>query len=140
MRLRKLTKNRGSFPSDEALLKLFFLPLRKISLKWSMPLPRLEGCIEPVYHRVRRTSLRYLISAPFTQNSGHARLWDSHLEGMAGDRLTLHLQLANQLLHVLNCVLQGLRNWCVPINEHICQRFVIPKRLAHCCSESFKYC
>ena len=38
MSLRKLTKNRGSFPSDEALLKLFFLALRNISLKWSMPL------------------------------------------------------------------------------------------------------
>ena len=37
MSLRKLTKNRGSFPSDEALLKLFFLALRNISLKWSMP-------------------------------------------------------------------------------------------------------
>jgi len=38
MSLRKLTKNRGSFPSDEALLKLFFLALRNISLKWSMPI------------------------------------------------------------------------------------------------------
>src|SRR5574343_1144029 len=38
MSLRKLTKNLGSFPSDEALLKLFFLALRNISLKWSMPI------------------------------------------------------------------------------------------------------
>lgn len=38
MSLRKLTKNRGSFPSDEALLKLFYLALRNISLKWSMPI------------------------------------------------------------------------------------------------------
>jgi len=38
MSLRKLTKNRGSFPSDEALLKLFFLALRNISQKWSMPI------------------------------------------------------------------------------------------------------
>ena len=38
MSLRKLTKNRGSFPSDEALLKLVFLALRNISLKWSMPI------------------------------------------------------------------------------------------------------
>ena len=38
MSLRKLTKNRGSFPSDDALLKLFFLALRNISLKWSMPI------------------------------------------------------------------------------------------------------
>lgn len=38
MSLRKLTKNRGSFPSDEALLKLFYLALRNISQKWTMPL------------------------------------------------------------------------------------------------------
>lgn len=31
MSLRKLTKNRGSFPSDEALLKLFYLALKNIS-------------------------------------------------------------------------------------------------------------
>ncbi len=38
MGLRKLTKNRGSFPSDEALLKLFYLALRNISKKWTMPI------------------------------------------------------------------------------------------------------
>lgn len=38
MSLRKLTKNRGSFPSDEALLKLFYLALRNISKKWTMPI------------------------------------------------------------------------------------------------------
>ncbi len=38
MGLRKLTKNRGSFPSDEALTKLFYLALRNISKKWTMPI------------------------------------------------------------------------------------------------------
>ena len=38
MSLRKLTKNRGSFPSDDALLKLFYLALRNISKKWTMPI------------------------------------------------------------------------------------------------------
>lgn len=38
MSLRKLTKNRGSFSSDEALLKLFYLALRNISKKWTMPI------------------------------------------------------------------------------------------------------
>ena len=38
MSLRKLTKNRGSFPSDETLLKLFYLALRNISKKWTMPI------------------------------------------------------------------------------------------------------
>ena len=38
MSLRKITKNRGSFPSDEALLKLFYLALKNISKKWTMPI------------------------------------------------------------------------------------------------------
>jgi putative transposase len=32
---RKLTKNRGSFPSDDALTKLFYLPLSNVSPKWT---------------------------------------------------------------------------------------------------------
>lgn len=38
MSLRKITKNRGSFPSDDALLKLFYLALSNISKKWTMPI------------------------------------------------------------------------------------------------------
>jgi len=38
MSLRKVTKNRGAFPSDDALLKLFYLALINISQKWTMPL------------------------------------------------------------------------------------------------------
>lgn len=38
MSLRKLTKNRGSFPSDEALIKLFYLALRNISQRWTLPI------------------------------------------------------------------------------------------------------
>ena len=38
MSLRKTTKNRGSFPNDEAVLKLFYLALANISRKWTMPL------------------------------------------------------------------------------------------------------
>ena len=36
--LRKLTRHRGAFPSDEALLKLLYLALRNISKKWTMPI------------------------------------------------------------------------------------------------------
>ncbi len=36
--LRMLSKNRESFPSDEALTKLFYLVLRNISQKWTMPI------------------------------------------------------------------------------------------------------
>ncbi|GAB5606555.1 IS256 family transposase [Sideroxyarcus sp. TK5] len=38
MSLRKVTKNRGSFPSDEALLKLFYLALKNIGKRWTMPI------------------------------------------------------------------------------------------------------
>ena len=36
--LRKLTRHRGAFPSDEALIKLLYLALRNISKKWTMPI------------------------------------------------------------------------------------------------------
>ena len=38
MSLRKVTKNRGSFPNDEAMVKLLFLAIRNISKKWTMPI------------------------------------------------------------------------------------------------------
>lgn len=38
MSLRKIIKNRGSFPNDEAALKLIYLALQNISEKWTMPL------------------------------------------------------------------------------------------------------
>lgn len=38
MSLRKISKNQGSFPSDEASLKLFYLELQSISQKWTMPI------------------------------------------------------------------------------------------------------
>lgn len=38
MSLRKVSKSRGSFPNDEAVIKLFYLALINIAKKWSMPL------------------------------------------------------------------------------------------------------
>jgi putative transposase len=38
MSLRKVAKNRGSFPSDEAVLKLFYLALNNIARRWTMPI------------------------------------------------------------------------------------------------------
>jgi putative transposase len=37
MRLRKIVKNRGHFPSDESATKLLFLALRNIEKDWKMP-------------------------------------------------------------------------------------------------------
>lgn len=38
MSLRKVTKARGSFPNDEAVMKLLYLALRNIAKKWTMPI------------------------------------------------------------------------------------------------------
>jgi putative transposase len=38
MSLRKIIKNRGSFPNDDAALKLLYLALRNIKKKWTMPI------------------------------------------------------------------------------------------------------
>jgi len=37
MQLRKVIKNRGHFPNDQAATKLMYLALRKIEKKWKMP-------------------------------------------------------------------------------------------------------
>jgi putative transposase len=38
MSLRKVTKSRGSFPNDEAMLKLLYLALNNITKKWTRPI------------------------------------------------------------------------------------------------------
>ena len=38
MSLRKVTKNRGSFPNDDAVFKILYLALRNASKKWTMPI------------------------------------------------------------------------------------------------------
>jgi putative transposase len=38
MSLRKVTKNRGHFPSDEAMFKLLYLALKNIAKRWTMPI------------------------------------------------------------------------------------------------------
>jgi putative transposase len=38
MTLRKVTKNRGHFPNDEAMFKLLYLALQNIAKKWTMPI------------------------------------------------------------------------------------------------------
>lgn len=37
--LRKITKTRGSFPTEEAAIKLLWLGLRNIEKRWTMPIP-----------------------------------------------------------------------------------------------------
>lgn len=43
MTLRKVIKNRASFPNDDAVFKLLYLSLQRISKKWTMPIKE-WGC------------------------------------------------------------------------------------------------
>jgi putative transposase len=43
--LRKVTKNRASFPSDEAVMKLIYLAIQNISKKWTMPIRDWKGAL-----------------------------------------------------------------------------------------------
>ena len=45
MSLRKITKNRASFPNDEAALKLLYLALANISKKWTRPIANWTGAV-----------------------------------------------------------------------------------------------
>ncbi|MBC7910644.1 MAG: IS256 family transposase [Pyrinomonadaceae bacterium] len=45
MSLRKVIKNRGSFPTDEAALKLLYLALQNISRKWTMPIKEWKAAL-----------------------------------------------------------------------------------------------
>ena len=53
--LRKVLKQRGSFPNDEAIMKVLYLALSRIAKKWTMPIANcpLEGCTQSVRHHVR---------------------------------------------------------------------------------------
>lgn len=45
MTLRKVSKNRSLFPSDEAVFKLMFLALKNISKRWTMPIKNWSGAM-----------------------------------------------------------------------------------------------
>ena len=36
--LRKISKNRGVFPHEESLLKLYYLALERVAKRWTMPI------------------------------------------------------------------------------------------------------
>jgi len=43
--LRKLLKNRGPFPSDDAVYKLFYLGIRKLEKRWTLPIRNWKAAI-----------------------------------------------------------------------------------------------
>jgi transposase-like protein len=47
--IRKITKTKGAFPSDQALLKLMYLVIQNISKKWTMPIPNWGMAVSQLY-------------------------------------------------------------------------------------------
>ncbi|KRB88899.1 hypothetical protein ASE07_01760 [Noviherbaspirillum sp. Root189] len=45
MGMRKVTRSRGAFPNDDALIKLYYLALRNISKKWTMPIQNWKAAL-----------------------------------------------------------------------------------------------
>ena len=45
MSLRKIIKMRGSFPNEDAAMKLLYLALRNAAKKWTMPVPNWSGAL-----------------------------------------------------------------------------------------------
>lgn len=45
MSLRKVTKNRASFPNDEAMFKLLYLALKNMAKKWTRPIMNWKGAM-----------------------------------------------------------------------------------------------
>lgn len=56
--LRKVTKNKGVFPTDDSLLKMLYLAMMDITKKWISPLVKF---------------LDYIIILEFTQNRGNTQ-------------------------------------------------------------------
>lgn len=44
--LRKVTKNRSLFPNEEAVFKLLYLALQRVSKKWTMPIRNWSGALQ----------------------------------------------------------------------------------------------
>jgi putative transposase len=69
MTLRKVSKNRSLFPSDEAVFKLLYLALRNISKRWTMPIPNWSVALNQFAILFDgRVPMGGLSSNPLTQN------------------------------------------------------------------------
>ncbi|MFW6016949.1 MAG: IS256 family transposase, partial [bacterium] len=46
--LRKVSKNKTSYPTDESLIKIIYLATMDISKKWTMPIRSWRSCISQI--------------------------------------------------------------------------------------------
>ncbi len=78
MSLRKVTKARSSFPTDEAVSKLFYLALNNISKKWTMPIRDWKAALNRFAIQFE-DRVPQLNEKPFTQNPVHPRSYKNGL-------------------------------------------------------------
>jgi hypothetical protein len=63
--LRKIIKNRGSFPTDESIYKLLYLALMKASKKWTLPIRNWNDDYTEITFALRKGH-RWSDGEPFT--------------------------------------------------------------------------
>jgi putative transposase len=62
MSRRKVTKNRGSLPNDDAMTKLLYLAMKNISKKWTLPIrDRKSAKLYKPYHRLPKSKIQLMI-------------------------------------------------------------------------------
>ena len=82
MTLRKISKNRVLFPSDEAVFKLLYLALKNISQRWTMPIAHWSSAMNQFAilfeGRVPMGGLEPLPLLPILPTSPLAQLTQNH--------------------------------------------------------------
>ncbi len=62
--IRKVTKTKGAFTSDMALLKLVYLAKKNIEKKWTTPLQNWSLIIQQLYIKFEDRVILYLATKP----------------------------------------------------------------------------
>ena len=72
--LRKITRNKSSFPDDDSIYKVMYLAIRNASKRWTMPIRNWALAVNQASHTIWQTGSNLLIRTyPFTQFS-----WQAH--------------------------------------------------------------
>jgi transposase-like protein len=68
--LRKVTKNRSTFSTDDAIFKMLYLAIRNASEKWTVPIRDRGRLLTSLPLSSEKNGFRSYDTSPFTQNIG----------------------------------------------------------------------
>ena len=75
--LRKITRNKSSFPDDDSIYKVMYLAIRNASKRWTMPIRNWAWAVRQASYTIWQTDSNLLIRTyPFTQFSWQARMYE----------------------------------------------------------------